>query len=573
MRMSNSDGSRLFSLFSVLHRHEKKTTESDLLTWKEMYLLLYVSQNKITSISCIARALDMSILDISRLVTGLQSRNILQKSMKSSDHRVIFPVLTDNGSSVLKRAAEEFLSCLEGQQTDVSGMIQDTECFNSRYQNYCAPVCSFKPVFDADREIIDLEFVQANWAFIQEFPKIKTFDHCFLLSHTVYLHFDIVMSVCNTVWKTGKKINIALDSDVSHRAYLCEFFRDDMDYIIISSEPKDAAAGECLRKFLPHYSFFFEGKPAKLVLECATGKVLEVNEAAVRFYGWTRSELLLKSIYEISQTPSETIRAGLNAGGENGENSEAIFHVSHRTADGTARKVELHVSSCLCGATRIQYVNIIQDTSACTFGPHPAFTENEKRRENSGILESFTEKYADVIADMGGLLAFIENNGRLCTYAAGDHFFEYGTVLPTFGFIVDGLFRVCYESQKGREYTLEYLRPGYIIDSMTFSTCFPSYDIIIEAVIQTRVLVIDQNQFMHRASGDPHAFKFLYYLDKNRLSNLEKRGLSLLTGDAKERYEQFMQNESDISVYLRGQDIASYLGITPETLSRIRNSI
>ena len=573
MRMANSDDSRLFSLFSVLHRHEKKTTESDLLTWKEMYLLLYVSQNKITSISSIAKALDMSVLDISRLVSGLQSRNILQKSVKSNDHRVIFPVLTDNGTAVLKRAADEFLSCLDGQQTAAAGAILDNECYNNRYQDFCAPVCSFKPVFDADREIIDLEFVQANWAFIQEFPQIKTFDHCFLLSQTVYQHFNIVMSVCNTVWKTGKKINIVLDSAVSHRDYLCEFFRDDMDYIIISSEPKDGAAGECLRKFLPHYSFFFEGKPAKLVLECATGKILEVNESAVRFYGWPRSELLLKSIYEISQTPAATIRAGLIAGGENGENSEAVFHVAHRTAYGTTKKVELHVSSCLCGATRIQYVNIIQDTSTSSSGPPQVVTENEKRRGNSGILESFAEKYTNSIADMSGLLAFIENNGRLCTYAAGDHFFEYGTVLPTFGFIIDGLFRVCYESQNGREYTLEYLRPGYIIDSMTFSTCFPSYDIIIEAVIQTRVLILDQNQFMRRASDDPHAFKFLYYLDKNRLSNIAKRGLSLLTGDAKERYEQFMQNESDISGYLRGQDIASYLGIAPETLSRIRNLI
>jgi len=538
-----------------------------------MYLLLYVSQNKVTSLSSIARALTMSVLDISRLVAGLQSRDILQKSVKSSDHRVIFPTLTDNGTAVLKRAEAEFLKSLNEQQIDIAGIMQDDEYFNSRYQNYCAPVCSFKPVFDADREIIDLEFVQANWAFVQEFPKIKTFDRCFLLSRTVYQHLDIVMSVCNTVWRTEKRITIVLDTGIPNREYLCEFFRDDMDRITISSEPKDAAAGECLRRFLPHYSFFFEGKPAKLVVECATGKVLEVNEAAVRFYGWTRAELLGKTIYEISETPAETIQAGLNAGGEKGENSEAIFHVTHRIANGTPKNVELHVSSCLCGATRIQYVNIIQDTTACTSVPHQPVPENEKRKGNSGVLGSFTEKYENVIADMGGLLAFLENNGRLCMYAAGDHFFEYGTVLPTFGFIIDGLFRVCYESQNGREYTLEYLRPGYIIDSMTFSTCFPSYEIIIEAVIPTRVLVIEQNQFLHRASGDSHAFKFLYYLDKNRLSNLEKRGLSLLTGDAKERYEQFLQNESDISAYLRGQDIASYLGITPETLSRIRNAI
>jgi len=77
---------------------------------------------------------------------------------------------------------------------------------------------------------------------------------------------------------------------------------------------------------------------------------------------------------------------------------------------------------------------------------------------------------------------------------------------------------------------------------------------------------------MRRASDDPAAFKLLYYLDKYRFCRLQQHGFSLLTRNATKRYEKFIQDESDIVSYLRGQDIASYLGITPETLSRIKKT-
>jgi CRP-like cAMP-binding protein len=53
---------------------------------------------------------------------------------------------------------------------------------------------------------------------------------------------------------------------------------------------------------------------------------------------------------------------------------------------------------------------------------------------------------------------------------------------------------------------------------------------------------------------------------------MERHIMLLLTDTAKDRYEQFLHEEAAVTGCLRGQEFAAYLGITPETLSRIRNT-
>jgi PAS domain S-box-containing protein len=563
------DASDLFSFFSLLNIHEKRQPDSNILTWKEIYLLQYILKNKPASVTDIASYLHMPIIDVSRLVSVLQSRKILEKSGNRNDRRSVVVRITEQGKTVLKNTENELLAYLNNKNTHSSDDESSGDFFKNQYEQSSQLICTFRPVFDEDNEIADLEFLQANRAFIREFPGITTLICCSLLSRTVYQHFNIVISVCNTAWKTHKPVKILLDAKFQGKEYSCEWFRDDMNTIVVAAVPVNTAAQEYFHDIFPYYQFFFKNKPIKIVLECTTGRILAVNEAAVRFYGWTREQLLKKTIYEISLNRPETTRTNL----EMAENStELIFHTVHRTADNTLRNVEVHASSCLLGHTKVHFSNIMQENTpdiSCSDSNDPAGCLKDNEADQSNV---FSSKYRKLISDTSDLLHYIELKGKLCSYAAGDHFFEYGTMLPTFGFIVEGLFRVYYFSHTGKEYTLEYLRPGYSIDSLTFTDCFAAEEISIEAIIPGKVLVIEQNKFIRRAASDPDAFRFLYYLDKQRLTKLEQRGLSLLTDDAKERYERFINDESDIAGYLHGQDIASYLRMTPETLSRIRKS-
>jgi CRP/FNR family transcriptional regulator, anaerobic regulatory protein len=565
------NSSNLFRIFSFFNMYQKKGFKSDYLSWKELYLLLSVKQNGSSSISNLAANLEMPVLDISRMVSDLKSRNILQKRINSSDHRVTLSVLTDTGLMLLERHEQNFRAYLESETKTCSAERGETDLDNRFCENSDRLFCSFKPIFNSDDEIVDLEFLRANQAFIREFPKNRSLMHSTLLSRMFYQHFSNILAACNTVWKTQKPVSMILDVTPRNKSYTCKFSRN-VDSIVISSESVHSIADEALRELLPYYNYFFSSRPAKMVLECTTGRILEVNEAAVRFYGWSRLQFLEKKIYDISLNSYDVIRSRLMSGGIKSDRSEKIFHVQHRIADGSIKKLEVHISSCLWGETRIQYVTVKQEEAACTKILPDVHEEKKTETKINEDFQAFVSEYESNIMDINELFDHIKKDGRCCYYSAGDHFFEYGTLLPTFGFILDGIFRVYYGTPSGHEYTLEYLHSGDIIDSLSFSNCNPEYEIIIEAVVPCKVIVVDQILFKRRAVVDPHAFEFLYYLEKKRLGRLESRVMLLLTDNAKERYEQFMQSEGEFTRYLRGQDIASYLGITPETLSRIRNT-
>jgi PAS domain S-box-containing protein len=560
------DASDLFSFFSLLNLHEKRLPDSDILTWKEIYLLQYILKNRSVSVTDIASCLHLPVINTSRMVSVLQARKLLEKCGNRSDRRSVSVRITEQGKIVLDNAEKELLSYLNNPKSRSSISEARDDFFEKQYQRSSKLVCSFRPIFDADNEIADLAFLQANRAFLREFPYIRTQGLCSFLSRSICQHFDIVISVCNTVWKTNKSVKILLDILLPGKEYACEWYRNGRNTIVVAVDPVANPAQKYLHDVFPYYKYFFSTKPIKMVIECTTGRILAVNEAAVRFYGWTREQLLQKTIYEISLNPPEKTRTNLNA---SRNSRELIFHVVHKLADNTIRKVEVHASTCLWGRTRVHFSSIIQENVPDI--PHQMHI-NYKDENTAKLSSSFAIQYEKFISGASDLLHYIEAKGKICSYAAGDHFFEYGTMLPTFGFVVEGLFRVYYFSPSGREYTLEYLRPGFIIDSLTFINSFATEEINIEAIIPGRVLIIEQNQFIRRADSDPDAFKFLYYLDKQRVINLEQRVLSLITSDAKERYELFLNYESDIAGFLHGQNIASYLRMTPETLSRIRNA-
>ena len=50
----------------------------------------------------------------------------------------------------------------------------------------------------------------------------------------------------------------------------------------------------------------------------------------------------------------------------------------------------------------------------------------------------------------------------------------------------------------------------------------------------------------------------------------EKREAELLLDNAQERYQQFLEDYPDLEGRIAQYHIASYLGVTPESLSRIR---
>ena len=83
---------------------------------------------------------------------------------------------------------------------------------------------------------------------------------------------------------------------------------------------------------------FIQHSAVMLILDAETGKIVDANKAAMRFYGWSLDELRHMNIMEINTLPYDTLRSFLGkAGGSEGSR----FEFRHRRADGSIRDVEV----------------------------------------------------------------------------------------------------------------------------------------------------------------------------------------------------------------------------------------
>jgi CRP-like cAMP-binding protein len=111
-----------------------------------------------------------------------------------------------------------------------------------------------------------------------------------------------------------------------------------------------------------------------------------------------------------------------------------------------------------------------------------------------------------------------------------------------------------------------------ITDPVSFLTGRPS-DQRIEAVEPTVLLAIPREPLMAAYEEDHAIERFGRLLVEEALIGTQLRASRLLNLSVEERYETFMRTRPEVARRLPQYLIASYLGVTPEALSRIRGRI
>ena len=86
-------------------------------------------------------------------------------------------------------------------------------------------------------------------------------------------------------------------------------------------------------------SRFFENNHAMmLLLDPSTGRLVDANPAAAKYYGWTRGEMRGKSIYEINTLSPQEVQLAM---AEAVDGDRHLFHFVHRRADGSLCDVDI----------------------------------------------------------------------------------------------------------------------------------------------------------------------------------------------------------------------------------------
>ncbi|MDQ5928294.1 MAG: hypothetical protein QG594_68 [Bacteroidota bacterium] len=152
------------------------------------------------------------------------------------------------------------------------------------------------------------------------------------------------------------------------------------------------------------------------------------------------------------------------------------------------------------------------------------------------------------------------------------HFIQSGEVCKAAGFILKGSLKKYTIDALGKENILElYIENWWAADKESFmiGTPTPYY---IDACEDTELLVITREDFFNKLSNLSSFNDFNRVLTERQSFRLMKRLQSSKTFTAEQKLEDFQKTYPEFLQRFPQHMIASYLGMTKETLSRIRNN-
>jgi PAS domain S-box-containing protein len=131
---------------------------------------------------------------------------------------------------------------------------------------------------------------------------------------------------------------------------------------------RDAAGNEALRAER-RYAQIFNGSPQPLWVHARDSlRFLLVNDAAVRQYGWSRDELLSRSVEVLSAGPNQPVLPPVHDAYVTADLPLEPFETQHRTQDGRLLEVEVWTQSIDCGGQAGELVFAIDVTERRAFG-------------------------------------------------------------------------------------------------------------------------------------------------------------------------------------------------------------
>lgn len=151
------------------------------------------------------------------------------------------------------------------------------------------------------------------------------------------------------------------------------------------------------------------------------------------------------------------------------------------------------------------------------------------------------------------------------------YFLEFGKRCQEVAFVNSGMLRVFYPNEKGEDTSCYFAMPSEFITSFSsLANDTPSIENI-QAILPTELLVISK-QNLEMLYRQVPASQELGRKSAERIAiMMEKRIAMFMTKSAKDRYRFILEHQPALLQNVPLQYLASYLGITPQHLSRLRS--
>jgi CRP-like cAMP-binding protein len=155
----------------------------------------------------------------------------------------------------------------------------------------------------------------------------------------------------------------------------------------------------------------------------------------------------------------------------------------------------------------------------------------------------------------------------------GEYFIRAGAVPDKMACIVSGIFRIFYATSSGAERTLAIRGEGRMLSAFSAILEHTSSWYDIQALEDSDLLYVSLDQYMEGLKGHlcwqviNTKYAQMLFVEK------ERRESEFLLDNAETRYKKFRERFPGVEDRIRQYHVASYLGITPVALSRIRKKL
>ncbi len=165
----------------------------------------------------------------------------------------------------------------------------------------------------------------------------------------------------------------------------------------------------------------------------------------------------------------------------------------------------------------------------------------------------------------------LENIFNLKSYEKNQYFAKDDSFPEKIGFIVTGFYRAFYRTFDGIEYNKTFFGPNDFILPLASLITGKKNQINIQALTPAVVLTADFKSFTNLYDSHHSIERFARKVIEIEWCKKETRELQLVLNTAEERYEIFLKEYAGLENVIPQYHIASYLGITPVSLSRLRS--
>ena len=196
--------------------------------------------------------------------------------------------------------------------------------------------------------------------------------------------------------------------------------------------------------------------------------------------------------------------------------------------------------------------------------------KNESERDNGQVNSHFDRFLAQLPAADAATGRALFRPARV---ERGELLVRAGDRPERVGFVERGLFRLYQTDAAGTDRTLAFRAEGELVCAYSAVLRRETSQVTIEALEPAELMVAPRSAYDAMVEASAGWQQLVARLTEALYLRVEQRQTELLLADAAERYRLFLAGHEDLATRLTQRHIASYVGVTPEALSRIRRRL